>query len=84
MPAASSVKLGDPEPVQTLETIRMVRSNSSQGGQTASVIKSGTTINLSPTINISGAGSKADLKKIANELIALMRHEVELESLRGR
>lgn len=84
MPAASSVKLGDPEPIQTLETTRMVRSNSSQSGQSVSVVKSGTTINLSPTINISGAGSKADLKKIANELITLMRHEVELESLRGR
>ena len=62
----------------------MIRSNSGQGGQSVSVVKSGTTINLSPTINISGAGSKADLKKIANELITLMRHEVELENLRGR
>jgi hypothetical protein len=84
MPASSSIKLGDPDPIQTLETTRMIRSNSGQGGQSVSVVKSGTTINLSPTINISGAGSKADLKKIANELISLMRHEVELENLRGR
>jgi len=84
MTTSSSPVLGDPEPIQTLETTRMIRSNSTQNGQSVSLIKSGTTINLSPTINISGAGSKADLKKIANELITLMRHEVELESLRGR
>lgn len=81
---SSSIRLGDPDPVQTLETTRTIRSTSTQNGQSSAMGRGGYNINLSPTINISGSGSKSDLKKIANELIALMRHEVELESLRGR
>lgn len=46
-------------------------------------VSGGTTINLSPTINISGSGSPSDLRKIANELVHMVKRELELESLRS-
>lgn len=55
----------------------------SSGNSTAAMsITGGTTFNISPNIVMSGSGSPQDLQKIAKEVAALIRKEVELQALR--
>jgi len=65
---------GDPTPVAS-------RVSQSVGGAVS--VTGGTTINMSPTINLMGSGNSQDLKKIASELVAMIRRELEIESLRS-
>jgi hypothetical protein len=55
----------------------------SGGGGTAAVsLTGGPTFNISPNIVMSGNGSSQDLQKIAKEVAALIRKEIELQALR--
>jgi hypothetical protein len=55
----------------------------SGGGGTAAVsLQGGPTFNISPNIVMSGSGSPQDLQKIAKEVAALIRREIELQALR--
>lgn len=54
-----------------------------QGSNTMSV-HGGHTFNINPNITITGSGnSNIDLKKLASELARLVKHEIEVQALRG-
>jgi hypothetical protein len=57
-------------------------STSGGGGTAAMSFTGGPTFNISPNIVMSGSGSPQDLQKIAREVAALIRREIELQALR--
>lgn len=66
---------GDPD-------IPALGSSASNSGSASMSVTGGATFNISPNIVMSGSGSPQDLQRIAREVAALIRKEIELDAMR--
>lgn len=81
--AARSVLESRGVPQSTGDPSGVMPVRQSASGSSSVSVRGGTTINLNPTINISSSGGPSDLRKIASELVYMVKRELELESLRS-
>lgn len=76
-PTTGTSAQGDPAP------LTMMGSSRGSSGVNSMSVVGGHTFNISPNITMSGTGSPRDLQKMAKELAAMIRREIELDMLRS-